>query len=212
MLLFQSRKQRELGRLPGTGATTNPDGTTTVEPRAVLIDAVLDSELYYSRTITEHPVEIGKPVADHTWEDPARYGLRGAVSDVPVTWARTTYGQSDESTRSASAFQLIKQLFENDEPFDLQTERVLLKNMLIESISFPNDKSLEGTLLFFASLREVQLVEVARDSANAASVLGTQARSQGTPKAEREVEPIEVDSDSSFGAKLLDFNAKWFLP
>ena len=128
----------------------------------IVLEEVHDSTV----EITDHPVESGADISDHARIMPKMVTLRGGVSDSPpsalgmgfVNWASSLLGGGVQSSRSQEFFEKLLQLQENLEPFDIMTRRRLYQNMLITSLTIPDEPNTANALLFTAECKEIIIV------------------------------------------------------
>jgi hypothetical protein len=114
--------------------------------------------------VTDNPVETGVVVSDHAFMKPRELEIRGVVSDTPLrgydptTGERKTdrfYSSSKQTSRSASAWEILRALQTSAEPFSIQTGLEFYQSFVIASLSADQDASTENGLVFRMRLREV---------------------------------------------------------
>jgi hypothetical protein len=132
------------------------DGAETFD-----FDAVIRESHTSELEVTENPVETGVSVSDHAFMRPLRLDIEACVGDAWV------HGQddkgnkvkdlfsSDAGSRAFIAFKRLQDLQSAAEPFTVQTGLRLYENMVITSLSVPQDAATASSLCFQASLREV---------------------------------------------------------
>lgn len=108
---------------------------------------------------TTNPVESGVPITDHAFRQPRRLELEYIVSDTRLH-DKDVNGEPIADVfagaqRSATALQLMLDLQESFEPFDVQTGLRLWKGFLIEHLEWDQTSETSGALWFRAILREV---------------------------------------------------------
>jgi len=113
-------------------------------------DAVLKTDHMSTTTITEHPVESGANVGDHSYMEADELSLEVGVSDS--TYAPGSFGTGQ---RSVTAYNELLKLQRRREPFTVVTRLKVYRNMAITSISAPEDFTTANTLKAFIMLREV---------------------------------------------------------
>lgn len=108
-----------------------------------VFDAVFSAEHSGSVSTTKHPVQYGASVTDHAINEPDEVMLSIGMSDA-ATAAGTNH--------SVNAFQLLRQIKEKREPVTLVTRLATYANMLITSMSVPDDyttmNALKASLIF----------------------------------------------------------------
>lgn len=161
-------------------------------------DAFLQIDHESSLTITSHPVETGANISDHAFLNPAQLTMQIGMSDVAreLTFDQFTQG----ATRSVAAYQVLLELQRLRVPIQVSTRLRIYKNMLIETISVPDDYTTLYGLKATVVLKEVIVATV--------QTVKVSARPQITDSTNRAVvEPVPVDE--SF-AKQLDSLFKSF--
>lgn len=87
--------------------------------------------------ITQHPVQTGAAVSDHAFLQPKTLTMDIAMSDVATSYIA---GQFDGTwSRSRRAFDVLMELQALRLPLQITTRLKLYSNMLIETISAPDD-------------------------------------------------------------------------
>lgn len=148
-----------------------------VKPRrsiGTLSPQVTISELHTDELdITDHPVERGSVITDHSYKRPAEVVIECGWSNSPSETgyfngllsglAGTVTGvQSLLSGNSANQvrewYTKLLKLQADREPFDVYTGKRVYKNMLIRQIITRTDKNTENVLMVTVTLREVLLV------------------------------------------------------
>ena len=122
-------------------------------------DAIIRSEHTTSLTITEHPVESGSSVSDHSFRNPSVLVMEIGMSDVSKSLVN---GQFEGGwSRSVTAYQTLLELQEQRVPLQVLTRLKLYKNMIIETIAAPDDYTTFYGLKATITLREL-IVAVVR--------------------------------------------------
>jgi hypothetical protein len=119
----------------------------------LIFDATLKTDHNQKLTATNHPIETGASISDHAFVEPAEVSFEIGVSDAEAN--RGTFGAGE---RGVTAFtELLK----------LQTSRKLIKavtrlrtyqNMLIMSVSSPDDYTTMNAFKAIIMLREIPVV------------------------------------------------------
>jgi hypothetical protein len=123
----------------------------------LVFDAVFEEAHTSDMEVTDNPVETGVVVSDHAYLKPKMVTLSAGVSDVLLR-PRDGDDFGGGQSRSRKAFELLKALQAQAEPFDLQTGLALYTNMVCTSIKTKQDKDSGLALIFEATLREVLIV------------------------------------------------------
>lgn len=115
-------------------------------------DAVLKTEHVNQRRITQHPVQVGANITDHSFQLPARLTMEIGVSDVMDCFKGDYDWTWETDSRSINAFQKLKKIQESGIALSVTTRLFTYDNMVIESISVPEDYrtlySLRASIIF----------------------------------------------------------------
>lgn len=132
-------------------ATTSPTlGVATSDSISYVFDAVF--RLLHRRTLhkTSHPVLTGANISDHAYIEPARVTLEIGMSDCMASFSNGIWVGA--STKSASAWQIIKGWQTTKQLLTLQTRLDIYTNMLVIEANAPDDvrtrRSLKATIVF----------------------------------------------------------------
>lgn len=149
----------------------NPIGFLTPfgprEINEVPLDVVVRESINHHAVVTQHPIEVASgsgvlrgTISDNAYLEPIIYTMRGAVSDLPISWRLfdNRYANASAETRSLSAYQLLLKHFRELAPFTLKTPFGDLDNMLFRSFRIPRDQTTKHAILFNAEMIELQVV------------------------------------------------------
>ena len=124
----------------------------------LIVPSVVISEKHQDALeITEHPVEIGAPVADHAYKRPSEVTMEigfaggGSLLDLLDT---SSVGLS-LGTSPKETYQKILDLQATRVPFNVTTGKKQYTNMLIRAIDVTTDKTSENVLMCVLTLRQV---------------------------------------------------------
>jgi hypothetical protein len=144
--------------------------------RYYYFDGVLKTEHVNQRRITQHPVQVGANITDHSFQLPARLTMEIGVSDVMDCYSLSNDWTSETVGRSINAFQGLKKLQESGKSLSVTTRLFTYDNMIIESISVPEDYrtlySLRASIIFQqiitvqTSRTKISLVKNTTDTTN----------------------------------------------
>jgi len=146
-------------------------GFITIDPKRsigsivahVTIEEVGTDELQ----ITEHPVELGANITDHTFKKPAELivrcgwsnaSLAGVVSGVKGLITALQGGDAFGSDYVSGIYNQLLALQESRIPFDVTTGKRLYTNMLMRSLGVTTDEKSEYTLMVTAVFKQVLIV------------------------------------------------------
>ena len=99
---------------------------------------VLEEQHHDVIEITQHPVDVGASVADHSYKRPAELTLKGGYGDSPE-----------------EAYHRMLVLQDQRIPFDVYTGKRKYTNMMIRALTVSTDQRTESVLMFTAELQEV---------------------------------------------------------
>ncbi len=123
-----------------------------------IFDAILTLNHERSVSITSHPVETGAALTDHAYMQPAKLTLQVGMSDALVDVIAGQFANGP--TRSVSAYQTLVNLAQLRIPFDVATRLGLYRNMLIASITTPDDHTTVYGLKATVVLQEIFVATV----------------------------------------------------
>jgi hypothetical protein len=131
----------------------------------IAFDAVIAEDISASSTLTSNPIETGAEINDHIFLNPKTYTITAGVSNTPLSGIIPGLFQADGvfgpsgSGRRASAWSVMNELHEAGERFTVQAGLETIPNLVINSISAPNEARLAGSLIFTANLVQVRIVD-----------------------------------------------------
>lgn len=123
--------------------------------------------------IVEHPVELGTPIADHSFKRPAELVVTAGWSNSPssnsllgsLASAVTGTLGGLSSIVSGNAVSQVKDIYDKflklqntRTPFQVNTGKRLYENMLIQSITETTDKETENSLVLRIAMKQVLIV------------------------------------------------------
>jgi len=133
------------------------------------LDATVREQHTGSNTVTDHPVEQGANISDHSRPDPDRLVLDCIVSNTPLSDGSThtvesngynfTVTAAQDSTRAPNAYQKLQDLRLNGTLVSVVTTLRTYSSMLIESITIPVDAKTAGAIRFQVNLKQVRVVQ-----------------------------------------------------
>jgi len=155
-------------------------------------DAFLKLDHSSKLRITEHQVEEGSNIADHSYLEPLTLSLEIGMSDACVSFVEGQFEQ--RFTRSVSAYDTLITLQKNRIPLNIHTRLKTYKNMLIEVITVPDDYTTLNGLRATVILRELIVVKtntVSLPCRTSTSPQKTGETNRGT------VQPARVEENNS---------------
>ncbi|WP_201264983.1 phage baseplate protein [Brevibacillus reuszeri] len=121
-------------------------------------DAFLRSTHTSRLKITEHPVQVGAALTDHSYLEPKELTMEIGMSDAATSLipGQFTGGWS----RSVQAFKVLQELQAIRVPIQVHSRLGLYQNMLIEEITAPDDFTTLNGLRCTVTLREIIVAQV----------------------------------------------------
>jgi len=161
-------------------------------------DGVLKTEHVNQRRITQHPVQVGANIADHSFQLPARLTMEIGVSDVMDCYKKSQEWIKYTSSRSINAFQELKKIQETGVALSVTTRLFTYDNMVIESISVPEDYRTLYTLR--ASIIFQQIITV---QTSTVKISTTKQKTVETKKGPQQ--KITISGNNSENSNLTNF-------
>lgn len=135
---------------------------TSGNPSSSQINYVFDAvfKVTHRRTVhkTSHPVLTGANITDHAYAEPVRVTLEIGMSDSMSSYQDGVWVGS--STKSISAWQILKTLQLNRQPLVLTTRLDTYSNMLITEVSTSDDNKTLHALKATITLEELLIASV----------------------------------------------------
>ena len=114
-------------------------------------DAVFSAQHRFTVTLTKHPVQNGASISDHAYMEP---------SEVMIDIGMTDTMKGHSKNHSVNAFKTLKTMMSLRQPVKLVTRLNTYTNMVITSISVPDDVKTMNTLRSTIIFTKVDLVSV----------------------------------------------------
>lgn len=127
-----------------------PTGTGTTD--VVEVDAVVSEQHTLSNKITDHPVEQGANVSDHSRPDPRRVTLQCVHTNTPLSGA-------DGSDRAREMWLRFVRLHESPQLIAVDTIRDTYTSMAVESVSTTVDVKSAQAFVFTVVLKQIRVVQ-----------------------------------------------------
>lgn len=128
----------------------------------LVFDAILKTDHTSKITATSHPVESGANISDHAYTEPAEISIEVGVSDC-----ETGSGTFGSGSRSLNAFKALLKLQTSRQLITVVTRFKTYTNMLITSVSVPDDYTTMSTFRANIMLREIRIVSTSRVTVSA---------------------------------------------
>ena len=124
-------------------------------------DAVIKIDHTSARRITEHPIQIGANVSDHSYQLPARVTLEIGMSDVMGNVNLTPWGNPwSTPTKSVMAYQQLRTWQSEGLPLTLSTRLWFYGDMVIENIHAPDDFKTKFGMRCSVAFKQIITAEV----------------------------------------------------
>lgn len=150
-----------------TAIVTRPKPT---EIDVIIVDATVGGSHDGSATVTDHPVEEGSDVSDHSRPEPDRLTLDCIVSNTTLSareqrivqqgdyrFATTVPGLDPE--RARQAYDWLRDIKDTGRLIDVVTALRSYERMAIESMSVPISSAYADALRFSLRLKQVRIVK-----------------------------------------------------
>ena len=124
----------------------------------LFFDGIMSTETEEQLTITSHPVQSGANISDHAYREPTRITMEIIMSDVMACRQPGQFNSFFD--KSVSAYRRLLDLQRSRIPVSVTTRLGTYKNMLIESVSAPDDVNTRDGLRCSVSMREVLVAKV----------------------------------------------------
>jgi hypothetical protein len=124
----------------------------------LFFDGIMSSETEEQLTITSHPVQSGANISDHAYREPTRITMDIMMSDALGCRVPGQFNSFFE--KSVTAYRRLLDLQRSRIPVSVHTRLGTYQNMLIETISAPDDVSTRDGLRCTVTLREVLVAKV----------------------------------------------------
>ncbi len=142
----------------------------------LVFDAIIKTDHTSKLTVTTHPVESGAKIADYAFVEPAEISIEVAVSDSEIN--KGTFGSGN---RSLTAFKELLKLQTARSLMTVVTRFKTYRNMLITSVSVPDDYTTMNAFKASLMLREIPIVSTSRVSVTArATSYSSQVQKSGS--------------------------------
>lgn len=166
-------------------------------------DALIRAEHTTRLKITDHPVQTGANIVDHSYIEPATLVMEIAVSDAMDSMVSGQFTAG--ITKSVAAYQTLLKLQQTRLPLQVVTRLNVYQNMLIEELTAPEEaKTLYG-LRCTVTLKEIFVVEVskttvsARPQATGSTARGQQQATKPPPTIARQIEKATTGESGDNG-------------
>lgn len=119
-----------------------------------VFDAVFSTDHSANLTVTQHPVQSGASISDHAYMEPDGVSIEIGMTDVASDTA------SAGTSRSVNAYTQLRAIMEQREPVTLITRLKTYQNMIITSMSAPDDFKTMHALRVSVYFQQINIVSV----------------------------------------------------
>lgn len=117
--------------------------------------------------ITQHPVELGAPITDHSYKLPSEviihcgWSYSGIANLASISSIASLIGSSPQDliNYTRGIYTKLLQLQESRSPFDIVTGKRSYSNMLFKSLSTTTDQTTENSLIVTAVCQQIIIVQ-----------------------------------------------------
>jgi Dit-like tail protein len=168
----------ESGNVIDTGNTQTTPGSSSTSTTIYYFDAVLSADHYTTRRFTDHPIQSGASVTDHSFQLPDRVILEVGFSDVMQSYQVGQYGGGN--SKSVSAYQTFVQLQKTGTQLKLSTRLQQYPIMGIEEIRAPDSNATTYGARFTIVLKQLIIANLSTTQVQSARPDASQQTSTGT--------------------------------
>lgn len=119
-----------------------------------VFDAVFSTDHSANLTVTQHPVQSGASISDHAYMEPDEVSIEIGMTDV------ASNATSAGTSRSVNAYTQLRAIMEQREPVTLITRLKTYQNMIITSMSAPDDYKTMHALRVSVYFQQINIVSV----------------------------------------------------
>lgn len=119
-----------------------------------VFDAVFSTDHSANLTVTQHPVQSGASISDHAYMEPDEVSIEIGMTDV------ASDATSAGTSRSVNAYTQLRAIMEQREPVTLITRLKTYQNMIITSMSAPDDYKTMHALRVSVYFQQINIVSV----------------------------------------------------
>ena len=117
----------------------------------IVADVTVEEEHDDELVITEHPVEMGASITDHSYKRPSSCIVRAG-------WSNSSYSALGNPAYVQSVYEQFLQLQESRQPFDIVTGKRIYTDMLFRRLHVKTDEKTENALMLVAECQQIIIV------------------------------------------------------
>jgi len=122
-------------------------------------DGVFKTEHSSKRRLTQHPVQTGANITDHSYQIPMSLTLEVGVSDSMDVYKLSWSGNAN--SKSVNAYQKLRKIQDSGQPLKVITRMCSYENMVIESIAIQEDYKSLYSMKAGISFQQIIIADVA---------------------------------------------------
>ncbi len=127
------------------------------------VDLIYSLSESLTKQVSRVPLEHGRSVGDNAVDEPTAVRLQGIVSEMSIAEGR-------DAGKPAQQWVALKELMRRNALFALATEMDIQSNMLITTLTRPENRSTGTSLQFDMTLTQVDFVDVEFSNVSPATV------------------------------------------
>jgi hypothetical protein len=188
---------------------------TPAQLGTLVLDASITESHQAEVEVTEHPVEQGANIADHTRAKPESLTLEGLISNTPLNRTQTrrlveSLGVVFESNsaedavfgqpgRAEAAYVTLREIKEAGQLITVVTGLRVYEDMVMTSLLVPRDARTGEALRFTASFKQIRLVK----NKTTTQVVAKEPKAKGKAKLGKKPTPEELEAANAKGKEAL---------
>lgn len=157
-------------------------------------DGVFKTEHTSKRRLTQHPVQTGANITDHSYQIPMSLMLEVGVSDSMDVYRLSWSGNA--KSKSVNAYQKLREIQDSGQPLKVITRMCSYENMVIESVTIQEDYKSLYSMKAGISFQQIIISDVAMKKISA-SKQTTEVNTSATKQ------PLSANDYNSEFSKLL---------
>jgi hypothetical protein len=126
------------------------------QAQEILFDATLSEVSLAAAEVTEHPIEQGANVTDHSRRKSEALKLEVTVTDYPLTASGRGIGAQAETGRAKAIRQSLESAMANGTVLIVETGAKLYENMVLKEVVVNRNRAVSGALRITLNLVEVR--------------------------------------------------------
>ena len=125
----------------------------------IVVDASIAETHVLENEITDHPVEQGANISDHSRPMPDSFTMECVVSNTPILPDAAGARPENKPGRAKATYEALKKLRDEGTLIDVVTSLVTYKSMVVKAVSIPRDAKTSDALKFSITLKQIRVVK-----------------------------------------------------